>query len=263
MPKLASKIEDLISEDLEYSYLTMDQFVSYLRCGEYFRQEILGAVPEYVFKKDPYQMLFLYTLNYLLTKVDSLDSRSKIEFDLTMRFGLNKILIQKMGFDFLINNRLTQTLYSLFKLNSYFRGLEEEIVAINKIDSFTSNGVAVSYSIPLETKNSIYLISTLPEQTFLKSPYFQIPYLRYWSKKIYIVYLTDTSYTVKEFVGKDIDLRKLNSLYASYLFAYRKRVFVPIFDCRNNACPLFKVCNGMTSDISINSYLKGKENEIQ
>ena len=57
-----------------------------------------------------------------------------------------------------------------------------------------------------------------------------------------------SNYNIENFTDKDIDLRKLNSVYASVLFAYKKNVYLPIFNCKLQTCPLYSKCNSMYSD---------------
>lgn len=261
MPRLETKINELIDDKYPYSSISIDQLFSYIRCGEYYRNEILERVPAYVTYKSPYQLLMLYTAKFMLSKLKLGLSKDEIETEILFRFSLNRLLLEEQGFSFFVGNKLSHLVYSLFKLFNHLREKEDSILEINVQKAYIANGVSVSFTIPIETNKEIYLFTTLTELSFCKSLYLYLPLLHYWNKKINVIYFTDSSLTVKEFCGSNIDLRKLNSLCASYLFSYRKKIFIPILDCKNISCPLYEVCTGMTSDAFIEQYLETKNNE--
>jgi hypothetical protein len=245
MPRISAPIEDLVDSNVKLRELNIAQLVSFMRCGEYFRNEVLDRVSPWDFSKDPYSLLLhhlmLYVINYYGRKT-ALPSDEEI----VLRFSIAQNLLKKAGHSFIFHNKNNDILFSIFKWRSYIQNLD--IKHTNHIDLFISGGASVNFVIPIVTDKAIYLFSFLPKKEFIKTPYFHLPLLKNWNKKIYIVYLSGSNYNIENFTDKDIDFRKLNSVYASVLFAYKKNVYLPIFNCKLQSCPLYDKCNSMYSD---------------
>jgi hypothetical protein len=245
MPRISAPIEDLVDSNVKLRELNIAQLVSFMRCGEYFRNEVLDRVSPWDFSKDPYSLLLhhlmLYVINYYGRKT-ALPSDEEI----VLRFSIAQNLLKKAGHSFIFHNKNNDILFSIFKWRSYIQNLD--IKHTNHIDLFISGGTSVNFVIPIVTDKAIYLFSFLPKKEFIKTPYFHLPLLKNWNKKIYIVYLSGSNYNIENFTDKDIDFRKLNSVYASVLFAYKKNVYLPIFNCKLQSCPLYDKCNSMYSD---------------
>lgn len=245
MPRISAPIDDLVDSNTRLRELSVTQLTSFMRCGEYFRNEVLGRVDSWDFSKDPYSLLLhhliLYVINYYGRK-NTLPSDDQI----VIRFSIAQNLLKKAGHSFIFHNKNNDILFSIFKWRSFLQLID--IKHINYIDFFSSSGVTVNFSIPIVTEKAIYLFSFLPKREFIKTPYFHLPLLKHWKKKIYIVYLSGSNYNIENFTDKDIDFRKLNSVYASTLFAYKKNVYLPIFNCKLQSCPLYSKCNSMYSD---------------
>lgn len=245
MPRISAPIDDLVDSSTRLRDLSITQLISFMRCGEYFRNELLDRVPTWDFSKDPYSLL----LHHLMTYIVSYYGRKQIfpsDDEVILRFSIAQNLLKKAGHSFIFHNKNNDILFSIFKWRSYLQELS--ITHINHIDFFSSAGVSVNFAIPIITERAIYLFSFLPKKEFIKTPYFHLPLLKYWKKKIYIVYLSGSNYNIENFTDKDLDLRKLNSVYASALFAYKKNVYLPIFNCKLQSCPLYTKCNSMYSD---------------
>jgi hypothetical protein len=245
MPRISAPIDDLVDTGKKLRALNVNQLVSFMRCGEYFRNEILDRAVAWDFSKDPYSLLLhhlmVYVLNYYGKKGDF-----PSDTDIVLRFSIAQNLLKKAGNSFIFHNKNNDILFSIFKWRSYLKELS--ITDVNHIEFYESSGVTVNFAIPLITEKAIYLFSFFPKKEFIKTPYFHLPLLKHWNKKIYIVYLSGSNYNIENFTDKDIDLRKLNSVYASTLFAYKKNVYLPIFNCKLQTCPLYTKCNSMYSD---------------
>lgn len=245
MPRISAPIDDLVDSNVRLRSLTINQLVSFMRCGEYFRNEILERATPWDFSKDSYSLLLHHLMVYVINyygKTGELPSDASI----VLRFSIAQNLLKKAGNSFIFHNKNNDILFSVFKWRSYIAQLK--IQHINSVELFTSSGITVNFAIPIVTEKAIYLFSFLPRKEFIKTPYFHFPLLKHWNKKIYIVYLSGSNYNVENFTDKEIDLRKLNSVYASALFAYKKNVYLPIFNCKLQSCPLYSKCNSMYSD---------------
>lgn len=245
MPRISAPIDELVDSSTRLRELSIAQLTSFMRCGEYFRNEVLGRVDSWDFSKDPYSLL----LHHLMVYVINYYGRKSIfptDDEIVLRFSIAQNLLKKAGNSFIFHNKNNDILFSIFKWRSFLQELS--IKHINYIDFFNSSGVTVNFSIPIITEKAIYLFSFLPKKEFIKTPYFHLPLLKNWNKKIYIVYLGGSNYNVENFTDKDIDFRKLNSVYASTLFAYKKNVYLPIFNCKLQSCSLYNKCNSMYSD---------------
>lgn len=245
MPRISAPIDDLVDSSTRLRDLSITQLISFMRCGEYFRNELLDRVPAWDFSKDPYSLL----LHHLMTYIVSYYGRKQVfpsDDEVILRFSIAQNLLKKAGHSFIFHNKNNDILFSIFKWRSYLQELN--IKHINHVDFFSSAGVSVNFAIPIITERAIYLFSFLPKKEFIKTPYFHLPLLKHWNKKIYIVYLSGSNYNIENFTDKDLDLRKLNSVYASTLFAYKKNVYLPIFNCKLQSCPLHSKCNSMYSD---------------
>ena len=245
MPRVSAPIDELVDSNIKLRGLNITQLVSFMRCGEYFRNEVLGRVGSWDFSKDSYSLLLhhlmVYVLNYYGRK-NTFPSDNEI----ILRFSIAQNLLKKAGNSFIFHNKNNDILFSIFKWRSFLQDLN--VIQTNYVDFFISGGISVNFSIPIVTDKAIYLFSFLPKKEFIKTPYFHLPLLRNWNKKIYIVYLSGSNYNIENFTDKDIDFRKLNSVYASALFAYKKNVYLPIFNCKLQSCPLYDKCNSMYSD---------------
>ncbi len=245
MPRISAPIEELANTDKAVREMSISQLVSFMRCGEYFRNEILSRISPWDFSKDPYSLLLHHLMVYVLNTYSRANKFPSDE-DIVLRFSIAQNLLRTAGYSFLFHNKNNDILFSIFKWRTYLSGLNIE--SVNNLELFTSNGVTVNFSVPIITDKAIYLFSFLPRKEFIKTAYFHLPLLKYWKKKIYLVFLAGSNYNLENFTDKDIDLRKLNSVYATALFAYKKNVFLPIFNCKNNTCPIYNKCNSMYSD---------------
>lgn len=245
MPRISAAIEELVDSKTKLRELNITQLASYMRCGEYFRNEILTKVPAWDFGKDPYSLLLhhlmVYVINYY-AKHNTFPGDDK----LVVRFSIAQNLLKSAGYSFMFHNKNNDILFSIFKWRSYLEKLD--IKAVHLLEAFISNGITVNFAIPIVTDKAIYLFSFLPKKEFIKTVHFHLPLLKHWNKKIYIVFLTGSNYNIENFTDKDIDLRKLNSVYASAIYAYKKNIYLPIFNCKNNTCPIYSKCNSMYSD---------------
>ena len=250
MPRISAPIDELADTSTKLRELNINQLTSFMRCGEYFRNEVLGRVGSWDFSKDPYSLL----LHHLMTYVVSYYGRKNTfptDDEIILRFSIAQNLLRKAGNSFIFHNKNNDIIFSIFKWRSYLQELN--IKHINQVELFNSSGITVNFAIPIITDKAITLFSFLPKKEFIKTAHFHLPLLKHWNKKIYIVYLSGSNYNIENFTDKDIDLRKLNSVYASVLFAYKKNIYLPIFNCKLQACPLYSKCNSMYSD--------NKENE--
>jgi hypothetical protein len=245
MPRVSAPIEELISSKYKLREITISQLVSFMRCGEYFRNEMLEKVSPWDFSKDPYSLLLHHLMMYVLNYYGK-NERFPTDDEIVVRFSIAQNLLRSAGHSFIFHNKNNDILFSLFKWRSYLHDLS--ITNVHYLDSFVSNGVSVNFNIPIVTDKAIYLFSFLSKKEFIKTAYFHLPLLKYWKKKIYIVFLTGSNYNIENFTDKDIDLRKLNSVYSSAVFAYKKNIYLPIFNCKNNTCPIYTKCNSMYSD---------------
>lgn len=245
MPRISAAVEDLIDSSSKLRELSINQLTSYMRCGEYFRNELLSTATPWDFSKDSYSLLLHHLMQYILTYYGKSKTFPTDE-DIVLRFSIAQNLLKVAGNSFLFHNKNNDILFSAFKWRAYLETLD--IKAIQQIDLYTANGVTVNFTVPILTEKTIYLFSFLPKKDFIKTPYFHLPLLKHWKRKIYIVFLNGSNYNVENFIDKDIDLRKLNSVYSSALFAYKKNVFLPIFNCKQNTCSLYSKCNSMYSD---------------
>lgn len=245
MPRISAPIEELVTSNVKLRELTITQLVSYMRCGEYYRNELLSRIPPWDFSKDPYSLLLhhlmVFTLNYY-----SKNNRFPSDEEIVIRFSIAQNLLRTAGHSFMFHNKNNDILFSVFKWRSYLEELK--ITNAHYMETYTSNDVNVNFNIPLITEKAIYLFSFLPKKEFIKTAYFHLPLLKNWNKKIYLVFLAGSHYNIENFTDKNIDLRKLNSVYSAALFAYKKNVFLPIFNCKNNTCPIYNKCNSMYSD---------------
>ena len=245
MPRVSAPIEELVTSNVKIRELTITQLVSYMRCGEYFRNEVLSRIPAWDFSKDPYSLLLhhlmIFTLNYY-----GKNNKFPSDEEIVIRFSIAQNLLRTAGHSFMFHNKNNDILFSIFKWRSYLQELNCKHV--HYMETYTSNGVTVNFSIPLITEKAIYLFSFLPKKEFIKTAYFHLPLLKHWNKKIYIVFLAGSNYNIENFTDKNIDLRKLNSVYSAALFAYKKNVYLPIFNCKNSTCPIYNKCNSMYSD---------------
>jgi hypothetical protein len=245
MPRISAPIDELIDTNLKLRELTINQLVSFMRCGEYFRNETLDRVPAWDFSKDPYSLL----LHHLMVYVVSYYGRKQVfpsDNEIILRFSIAQNLLKNAGHSFIFHNKNNDIIFSIFKWRSYLH--EIDIKNVNYTELYTSSGVTVNFTIPIMTDKAIYLFSYLPRKELIKTAYFHLPLLKHWNKKIYIVYLSGSNYNIENFTDKEIDLRKLNSVYASTLFAYKKKVYLPVFNCKLQSCPLYTKCNSMYSD---------------
>ena len=250
MPRISAPIDNLIDTSVKLRELNINQLISFMRCGEYFRNEILDRAPAWDFSKDPYSLL----LHHLMVYVTNYYGRKQVfpsDNDIVLRFSIAQNLLRKAGHSFIFHNKNNDIIFSIFKWRSFLQ--EIEIKQVNYVELFSSSGVTVNFAIPIMNDKAIYLFSYLPRKEFIKTAHFHLPLLKHWNKKIYIVYLSGSNYNIENFTDKNIDLRKLNSVYASALFAFKKNVYLPIFNCKLQACPLYSKCNSMYSD--------NKENE--
>jgi hypothetical protein len=245
MPRISAPIDDLVDSSTRLRSLTINQLVSFMRCGEYFRNEILNRVVAWDFSKDPYSLLLHHLMAYVMSYYGRTGDFPS-DTDIVLRFSIAQNLLKKAGNSFIFHNKNNDILFSAFKWRSYLQ--EIKIKEINHIEFFDSSGVSVNFSVPLMTEKAIYLFSFLPKKEFIKTAHFHLSLLKHWDKKIYIVFLSGSNYNIENFTDKDIDLRKLNSVYASVLFAYKKNVFLPIFNCKLQTCPMYNKCNSMYAD---------------
>ena len=245
MPRVSAPIEELVTGNTKLRELNITQLTSYMRCGEYFRNEILSRVTSWDFSRDPYSLLLHHLMVYILNYY-SKNNKFPTDDEIVLRFSVAQNLLRAAGHSFMFHNKNNDILFSAFKWRTFLSTLD--INDVHHLEAFASNGVIVNFNIPLVTNKGIYLFSFLPKKEFIKTPYFHLPLLKHWNKKIYIVFLAGSNYNIENFTDKDIDLRKLNSIYASALFAYKKNVYLPIFNCKNNTCPLYSKCNSMYSD---------------
>jgi hypothetical protein len=245
MPRISAPIEELIDSKVKLRDLTITQLVSFMRCGEYFRNEILTRVPAWDFSKDPYSLLLHHLMVYVINYYGS----NKVfpdDTQIVLRFSIAQNLLKTAGYSFIFHNKNNDILFSIFKWRAYLENID--IKSIHQIETFLSNGIVVNFAIPIVTEKAIYLFSFLPKKEFIKTAYFHFPLLKHFNKKIYIVFLAGSNYNIENFTDKDIDLRKLNSVYASALYAYKKNIYLPIFNCKNSTCPIYDKCNSMYSD---------------
>ena len=245
MPRISAPIDDLIDSNVRLRSLSIAQLVSFMRCGEYFRNEILNRVVAWDFSKDSYSLLLHHLMVYVINYYGRTGDFPS-DTDIVLRFSIAQTLLKKAGNSFIFHNKNNDILFSIFKWRSYLK--QTKIKEINHVELFNSSGISVNFSVPLITEKAIYIFSFLPKKEFTKTAYFHLPLLKHWNKKIHIVYLSGSNYNIENFTDKDIDLRKLNSVYASALFAYKKNVFLPIFNCKLQTCPMYSKCNSMYSD---------------
>jgi hypothetical protein len=245
MPRISAAVEDLIDSSSKLRELSINQLTSYMRCGEYFRNELVSTAVPWDFSKDSYSLLLHHLMQYILTYYGK-NKTFPTDQDIVLRFSIAQNLLKVAGNSFLFHNKNNDILFSAFKWRAYLETLD--IKAIQQLELYTANGVTVNFTVPILTEKAIYLFSFLPKKDFIKTPYFHLPLLKHWKKKIYIVFLNGSNYNVENFIDKDIDLRKLNSVYSTALFAYKKNVFLPIFNCKQSACSLYSKCNSMYSD---------------
>jgi hypothetical protein len=245
MPRISAPIDNLVDSNVKLRELSLAQLVSFMRCGEYFRNEVLGRVSPWDFSKDPYSLLLHHLMIYILNYYAK-NNTYPSDNDIVVRFSIAQNLLRTAGHSFIFHNKNNDILFSAFKWRSYLQDCK--ISSTHQLETFTSNGVSVNFTIPLISDKGIYLFSFLPKKEFIKTAYFHLPLLKHWNKKIFIVFLTGSNYNIENFTDKLIDLRKLNSVYASTLFAYKKNVYLPIFNCKNNTCPIYNKCNSMYSD---------------
>lgn len=248
MPKMNERVKNTRHSGYQFNSLSIDKFNSYLRCGEYFRNETTGFVPAYSPNINQYEALLESLLLYIVS-YKALSGYVPGESEIAIKFAENQANLNKQGYPFMFINKSNDVFLSSLSWSNFVKALP--IVDIASQQSYISNGISVEYFVPIITKSSIYLITSLSKREFLRSCFFHFPLINNIDKQINVVSINSGTFSIYTVDEQNLDLAKLKSFYNSVLFALSKDVYMPIYNCRLNSCPLYLTCNPMYKDIDV------------
>ena len=138
MPRISAPIEELVSSKYKLREITISQLVSFMRCGEYFRNEILEKVSPWDFSKDPYSLLLHHLMMYVLNYYGK-NEKFPTDDEIVVRFSIAQNLLRSAGHSFIFHNKNNDILFSLFKLGEqmsfiYTSDRRQLLTLLNKFD---------------------------------------------------------------------------------------------------------------------------------